>query len=109
MNGHQLPVVPSHAIFQLSPNATPLYPPGQFIAIDEEFYGPGRADAPMPFEGFAQMGTAIRPYSVSNAPSEFVLQADGAFGNHQDYMSYLYRARPMNPGGGTDAAHIGFQ
>lgn len=105
-NNHNQPSVPSHAIFAIPPGTQAHIPPGKFMQIDQEIYGTGREDVPVPFGGFAQQGSKIMPYSLTHDNNDLVPAAPQGFGLHQNYGSYIYQNRPTAPGGGTDAAHI---
>ena len=107
-NNHNQPSVPSHAIFAIPPGTQAHIPPGKFMQIDQEIYGTGRDDVPIPFGGFAQQGGGkIVPYSLTHGNDDLVQQsADQGFGLHQNYGSYIYQNRPYAPGGGVDAHNI---
>ena len=106
-NNHNQPSVPSHAIFQIPQGTQAHIPPGKFLQIDEEIYGAGRDDAPVPFGGFAQQGAKIMPYSVTHDNNDLVPAGPPqGFGLVQNYGSYIYQNRPYAPGGGVDAHNI---
>ena len=106
-NNHNQPSVPSHAIFAIPPGTQAHIPPGKFIAIDEEIYGKGRDDVPVPFGGFAQQGSKIMPYSLTHDNNDLVpANPEQGFGLVQNYGSYIYQNRPYAPGGGVDAHNI---
>ena len=106
-NNHNQPSVPTHAIFAIPPGTQAHIPPGKFMQIDQEIYGSGRDDAPVPFGGFAQQGAKIMAHSLTHDNRDLVQQsADQGFGLVQNYGSYIYQNRPFAPGGGTDASHI---
>jgi len=106
-NNHNQPSVPSHAIFAIPPGTQAHIPPGKFLQIDQEIYGTGRDDAPVPFGGFAQQGAKIVPYSLTHDNNDLVpANPEQGFGLHQNYGSYIYQNRPYAPGGGVDAANI---
>lgn len=106
-NNHNQPSVPSHAIFQIPAGVQPHIPPGKFLQIDQEIYGMGRDDPPVPFGGFAQQGSSIRPYSMTHDNPELIpANPPQGFGLVQNYGSYIYQNRPYAPGGGVDASHI---
>jgi len=107
-NNHNQPSVPTHAIFAIPPGSQAHIPPGKFMQIDQEIYGTGRDDVPIPFGGFAQQGGGkIVPYSLTHGNDDLVQQsADQGFGLHQNYGSYIYQNRPYAPGGGVDAHNI---
>ena len=107
ITNHNQPSVPSHAIFAIPQGTQAHIPPGKFLQIDQEIYGSGRDDVPVPFGGFAQQGAKIMPYSLTHDNRDLVQQsADQGFGLHQNYGSYIYQNRPYAPGGGVDAAQI---
>ena len=106
-NNHNQPSVPSHAIFAIPPGTQAHIPPGKFLQIDEEIYGKGRDDVPVPFGGFAQQGSQIMPYSLTHGNADLVpANPPQGFGLVQNYGSYIYQNRPYAPGGGTDWSHI---
>jgi len=106
-NNHNQPSVPSHAIFAIPPGTQAHIPPGKFLQIDQEIYGTGRDDAPIPFGGFAQQGAKIMPYSLTHDNNDLVpANPEQGFGLHQNYGSYIYQNRPYAPGGGVDAHNI---
>ena len=106
-NNHNQPSVPSHAIFAIPQGTQAHIPPGKFLQIDQEIYGTGRDDAPIPFGGFAQQGAKIVPYSLTHDNNDLVpANPEQGFGLHQNYGSYIYQNRPYAPGGGVDAANI---
>ncbi len=106
-NNHNQPSVPSHAIFAIPPGTQAHIPPGKFLQIDQEIYGTGRDDAPVPFGGFPQQGAKIMPYSLTHDNNDLVFaNPEQGFGLHQNYGSYIYQNRPYAPGGGVDAHNI---
>jgi len=106
-NNHNQPSVPSHAIFAIPQGTQAHIPPGKFLQIDQEIYGTGRDDAPIPFGGFAQQGAKIMPYSLTHDNNDLVpANPEQGFGLHQNYGSYIYQNRPYAPGGGVDAHNI---
>ena len=106
-NNHNQPSVPSHAIFAIPPGTQAHIPPGKFLQIDQEIYGTGRDDVPVPFGGFPQQGAKIMPYSLTHDSGDLVPAGpEQGFGLHQNYGSYIYQNRPYAPGGGVDAAQI---
>ncbi len=106
-NNHNQPSVPSHAIFAIPPGTQAHIPPGKFLQIDQEIYGTGRDDAPVPFGGFAQQGAKIMPYSLTHDNNDLVPAGpEPGFGLHHNYSSYIYQNRPYAPGGGVDAHNI---
>ena len=106
-NNHNQASVPSHAIFQIPQGVQPHIPPGKFLQIDQEIYGTGRDDVPVPFGGFAQQGSQIMPYSVTHDNPELIpANPPQGFGLVQNYGGYIYQNRPFAPGGGTDWSHI---
>jgi len=106
-NNHNQPSVPSHAIFAIPQGTQAHIPPGKFLQIDQEIYGTGRDDAPIPFGGFAQQGAKIVPYSLTHDNNDLVpANPEQGFGLHQNYGSYIYQNRPYAPGGGVDAHNI---
>ena len=107
ITNHNQPSVPSHAIFAIPQGTQAHIPPGKFMQIDQEIYGSGRDDAPVPFGGFAQQGAKIMPYSLLHGNADLVpANSDQGFGLVQNYGSYIYQPQPTIPGGGTDASHI---
>jgi len=107
-NNHNQPSVPAHAILSIPKGVQAHIPPGKFIAVDEEVYGAGRQDAPIPFSGFSQQGGKIRTNSVTHHAAELIPAGpEQDFGlRAQNYGSYIYINRPWAAGGGTDANHI---
>jgi len=106
-NNHNQPSVPSHAIFAIPPGTQAHIPPGKFLQIDQEIYGTGRDDVPVPFGGFAQHGAKLMPYSLTHDNDDLVAaNPEQGFGLHQNYGSYIYQNRPYAPGGGVDAHNI---
>jgi len=106
-NNHNHPSVPTHAIFAIPPGTQAHIPPGKFMQIDQEIYGTGRDDVPVPFGGFAQQGAKIMPYSLLHGNQDLVPRGpEQGFGLAQNYGSYIYNPQPTVPGGGVDAAHI---
>ena len=106
-NNHNQPSVPSHAIFAIPPGTQAHIPPGKFMQIDQEIYGTGRDDVPVPFGGFPQQGAKIMPYSLTHDNADLVAAGpEQGFGLHQNYGSYIYQNRPYAPGGGVDAHNI---
>ena len=106
-NNHNQPSVPSHAIFAIPPGTQAHIPPGKFLQIDQEIYGTGRDDVPIPFGGFAQHGAKIMPYSLTHGNDDLVAaNPEQGFGLVQNYGSYIYQNRPYAPGGGVDAHNI---
>jgi len=106
-NNHNQPSVPTHAIFAIPPGTQAHIPPGKFMQIDQEIYGTGRDDAPIPFGGFPQQGAKIMPYSLTHGNADLVPAGpEQGFGLVQNYGSYIYQNRPYAPGGGVDAHNI---
>ena len=106
-NNHNQPSVPSHAIFAIPPGTQAHIPPGKFLQIDQEIYGAGRDDVPVPFGGFPQQGAKIMPYSLSHENADLIpANPEQGFGLVQNYGSYIYQNRPYAPGGGVDAHNI---
>jgi hypothetical protein len=106
-NNHNQPSVPSHAIFAIPQGTQAHIPPGKFLQIDQEIYGAGRDDAPVPFgwvrpAGITDNALFAHPWERRSRPSN----PPQGFGLVQNYGSYIYQNRPYAPGGGVDAHNI---